>query len=69
MKVQISVDFVVSVRDGIDANSLGTSLDYQNVSIETVSGELVDAEFLEHTTHDPRLDYSSLPTEAKLRVE
>jgi hypothetical protein len=52
MKVQISVDFVVSVPDGTDANSLCINLDYQNVSIVTVSGEMVDAEILEHTTVD-----------------
>jgi hypothetical protein len=34
--------------------------------IETVSGELVDAEILEHTTHDRRLEFSSLPNDAKL---
>ena len=66
MKVQISVDFVVSVPGGTDATSLFIDLEYQNVSIETVSGELVDAEILEHTTHDRRLDFSSLPNDAKL---
>jgi hypothetical protein len=66
MKVQISVDFVASVPDGTDANSLCINLDYQNVRIETVSGELVDAEILEHTTYDRRLDFSSLPNDAKL---
>jgi len=50
MKVQISVDFVVSVPDGTDTNALCINLDYENVSIETVSGEMVDAEILEHTT-------------------
>jgi hypothetical protein len=34
--------------------------------IETVSGELVDAEILEHTTHDRRLDFSSLRDDVKL---
>ena len=52
MRVQMSVDFVVSVPDGTDTNALCINLDYPNVSIETVSGELVDAEILEHTTVD-----------------
>ena len=52
MKVQISVDFVVSVPDGTDTNSLCINLDYDNVNVETVSGELIEAEILEHTTVD-----------------
>jgi hypothetical protein len=52
MKVQISVEFVVSVADGTDTNALCINLDYESVSIETVSGELIDAKILEHTTVD-----------------
>jgi hypothetical protein len=37
--------------------------------IETASGELVDSEILKQTTHDPRLDFSSLPDDVKLEVE
>ena len=50
MKVQISVDFVVSVPDGTDTNAFCINLDYENVSIETVSGELVDGEILGRRT-------------------
>ena len=34
--------------------------------IETVSGEWVDAEILEQTSHDPRLDYYNIKIKPRL---